>query len=218
VLNGQTVFLNSAVSTIPPLSQVLLLSVLLFTPYLLIERYITAETKWEGARESADSVTVSIYSLGHTGKRIYNSHNNFLPKSAIIMSDLNSDESAVKHLISRLKRFEPINLTAMLIDGYDDDPQRQQHLEYRARIILETAMKWFPKPALVRANIDMQMFENRAKAFAAVCNFLADSPVVLDEVVRDREEAAAVEGEEEEWEGCSSDDGDEQDDNRTTLV
>jgi hypothetical protein len=119
------------------------------------------------------------------------------------MENLNSDESAVKVLVSRLKRFETFNLTAMMIDAYDEDPHRQQRLECRARIILETAMKWFPKPALVRANIDMQMFEKRAKAFAAACDFLADFPVVLDEVVRDREEAATVEGGEEEWEGFS---------------
>jgi hypothetical protein len=175
--------------------------------------------KWDGTRERANSVIVPTHSLNHAGKKVATTTKaTTYQKSAVTMENLNSDESAVRVLVSRLKRFETFNLTATMIDGYDEDPQRQQSLEFRARIILETAMKWFPKPALVRANIDMQMFEKRAKAFAAACDFLADSPVVLDEVVRDREEATAVEGEEEVWEGCSSDDGDVQSDNHTTVV
>jgi hypothetical protein len=188
--------------------------ILSFRSFLLVERYITAKLKWHGSRKRTNSVItpannnrLPTRSVTPARKHNNNSKNNCSPKTAIVVEDHSSDALPVKQLISRLKRFETFNLTAMLIDGYDDDPQRQQRLEYRARVILETAMKWFPKPALVRANIYMQMFEKRAKAFAAACNFLADSPVVLDEVVRDREEAAAVEGEEVEWEGCSSDDG-----------
>jgi hypothetical protein len=162
-------------------------------------------------------VIVPTHSLNHAGKKpTTTTKATTYQKSAVTMENLNSDESAVKVLVSRLKRFETFNLTATMIEGYDDDPHRQQRLKFRARIILETAMKWFPKPALVRANIDMQMFEKRAKAFAAACDFLANSPVLLDEVVRDREEAAAVEGEEEVWEGFPSDDGDVQNDNPIT--
>ncbi|KAL2028508.1 hypothetical protein VTO58DRAFT_109538 [Aureobasidium pullulans] len=111
------------------------------------------------------------------------------------------DDHAVSTLVRRLLRFERLDLTAIMVGGYDPDPGRQQRLQSRARVILETAVKWFPKPALVRADITMAMFEKRAKAFAAVCNFLADSPVVLDEVIRDKEGADGVDAAEEEWEG-----------------
>ncbi|THW50992.1 hypothetical protein D6D21_01649 [Aureobasidium pullulans] len=111
------------------------------------------------------------------------------------------DDHAISTLMQRLLRFERLDLTAIMVGGYDPDPGRQQRLQSRARVILETAVKWFPKPALVRADITMAMFEKRAKAFAAVCNFLADSPVVLDEVIRDKEGADGVDAAEEEWEG-----------------
>ncbi|THX18169.1 hypothetical protein D6D13_00484 [Aureobasidium pullulans] len=111
------------------------------------------------------------------------------------------DDHAISTLVQRLLRFERLDLTAIMVGGYDPDPGRQQRLQSRARVILETAVKWFPKPALVRADITMAMFEKRAKAFAAVCNFLADSPVVLDEVIRDKEVADGVDAAEEEWEG-----------------
>ncbi|THX66091.1 hypothetical protein D6D08_07496 [Aureobasidium pullulans] len=111
------------------------------------------------------------------------------------------DDHAISTLVQRLLRFERLDLTAIMVGGYDPDPGRQQRLQSRARVILETAVKWFPKPALVRADITMAMFEKRAKAFAAVCNFLADSPVVLDEVIRDKEGADGVDAAEEEWEG-----------------
>ncbi|KAH0291263.1 hypothetical protein M436DRAFT_85643 [Aureobasidium namibiae CBS 147.97] len=84
------------------------------------------------------------------------------------------------------------------------DEGRQERLEFRARVILETAMKWFPKPALVLTNVTMLQFQTRAQAFAAACDFLADNPVALDEVVHDREVDAAGYEEEEEWEGCST--------------
>jgi hypothetical protein len=61
------------------------------------------------------------------------------------MADHTSDNPAIKTLISRLARFEPINLTALMLNELDNNPQRQQRLESRARIILETALKWFPK-------------------------------------------------------------------------
>ncbi|TIA41566.1 hypothetical protein D6C79_07211 [Aureobasidium pullulans] len=111
------------------------------------------------------------------------------------------DDHAISTLVQRLLRFERLDLTAIMVGGYDPDPGRQQRLQSRARVILETAVKWFPKPALVRAEITMAMFEKRAKAFAAVCNFLADSPVVLDEVIRDGEVADGVDAAEEAWKG-----------------
>jgi ribonuclease D len=120
------------------------------------------------------------------------------------MADPNLDDPAIKTLISRLARFKPTNLTALMLNEPDNNPQRQQRLELRARIILETALKWFPKPSLVLASTNMQHFEKGAKAFAATCNFLADDPIVLNEVVYDREMEAEKAEKEEEWEGFAS--------------
>jgi ribonuclease D len=120
------------------------------------------------------------------------------------MADHTSDNPAIKTLISRVARFEPINLTALMLNELDNNPQRQQRLESRARIILETALEWFPKPSLVLSSTNMQHFEKRAKAFAAACNFLADNSVVLDEVIYDKEMEAEKAEEEEEWEGFAS--------------
>jgi hypothetical protein len=117
------------------------------------------------------------------------------------MADPTPEDPAIKVLISRLARLEPINLTALMLNEPDNNPQRQQRLELRARIILETALKWFPKPSLVLSSTSMQRFEKRAKAFAAACNFLADNPVVLDEVIYDREMEAEKTEKDEEWEG-----------------
>jgi hypothetical protein len=117
------------------------------------------------------------------------------------MADPTPEDPAIKVLISRLARLEPINLTALMLNEPDNNPQRQQRLELRARIILETALKWFPKPSLVLSSTSMQHFEKRAKAFAAACNFLADNPVVLDEVIYDREMEAEKTEKDEEWEG-----------------
>jgi hypothetical protein len=114
------------------------------------------------------------------------------------MADPKSNDPAIKTLISRLARFEPINLTALMLNEPDNNPQRQQRLEFRARVVLETALKWFPKPSLVLSNTNMQHCEKRAKAFAAACNFLADKSVVLDEVILDREAKIEKAGEEEE--------------------
>jgi hypothetical protein len=117
------------------------------------------------------------------------------------MADPTPEDPAIKVLISRLARLEPINLTALMLNEPDNNTQRQQRLELRARIILETALKWFPKPSLVLSSTSMQHFEKRAKAFAAACNFLADNPVVLDEVIYDREMEAEKTEKDEEWEG-----------------
>lgn len=95
-----------------------------------------------------------------------------------------------------------------MIGNRDPDPGRQRRLQLRAMAILNTAMEWLPQPPLVLANISMPVLQQRAKAFAAICNFLADNPVIMDALVvyRGRETDGGEDGEE--WEGFP-DDGDD---------